>query len=204
MATNNVINNDRINEINVPIKTARERDLRKEASRLASKANKRLQRLKKGGFENSPAYQKWIDEGGQKFGVRGKDYNQVQSEMARLRRFLDSQTSTIRGINTNLKNIANHTGIRYKNLKDLRQKADKFFELSSKVEQYLRTVEDMASAVGYQKIWEAVNQYVKETNTDLSSSEVNIDELTAQVSELLTMSQQGTTTKINGDDWILL
>lgn len=201
---NNIITNDKINEINVPIKTANEKDLRKEVTRLAGKANKRLRRLEGGGYESSPAYQKWLSEGGQNFGVRGKDYNQVQAEKARLRRFLDSQTSTIRGINRNLKEIASHTGIRYKNLKDLQRKADKFFELSSKVEQYLRTVEDMASAIGYQKIWEAVNQYVKETNTDLASGEANIEELTAQVSELITMSKKGTTESISNDDWILL
>lgn len=161
------------------------KNIRKETSRLASIANKRIQRLERAGLQSSPAYQKWIDEGGQKFGVRGKDYNQVQAELAKLRQFLDSKTSTIRGINSTLKEMASNTGLSYKSITDLRGKAQNFFELASKVEQYLRTVDDIASAIGYQKIWEAINTYVKDTNTDLGSVETDIDQLSAIVSELI-------------------
>jgi hypothetical protein len=81
--------------------------------------------------------------------------------------------------------MAKNTGIKYKNLNDLRSKADKFFELASKVEQYLRTVDDIATAIGYQKIWEAINTYVKDANIDLSNSETDIDSLTETVSKML-------------------
>lgn len=184
------------------IKTLREKELRNEASKLASKANKRLQRLEKGGYTNSPAYQKWLDENGEKFSVRGKSYNEVQAEMAKLRNFLDSQTSTIRGMNENLKDIARHTGLKYKNLKDLQGKADKFFELASKVEQYLRQVDDIASAIGYQKIWEAINTYTKESKVDLGNSENSIEELTEKVTDLLKTDRF--ITKSNGEEWLLL
>lgn len=161
------------------------RKFRRETSRLASLANKRLQRLEKNQLTDSPAYQKYLREGGQRFGVKGKDYNQVQSEVARLRRFINSETSTIRGINNNLKEMASNTGIKYNNLKELRQKASKFFELSSKVEQYLRTVDDMASAIGYQKIWEAVNQYVETNEGALDSGEDNIDSMIKAVTDAI-------------------
>lgn len=81
--------------------------------------------------------------------------------------------------------MAKNTGIKYKNLYDLRSRADKFFELASKVEQYLRTVDDIASAIGYQKIWEAINTYTKESKTDLANSETDIDSLVENVTKML-------------------
>lgn len=152
-----------------------------EISRLASMANKRLKRLEKNGLQDSPAYQKWLSQGGEKFSVRGKDFNQLQKELARLRNFIDSETSTVRGVNRVLKGMAKTTGMKYRNLKELRVQAKQFFELASKVEQYLRNVEDMASAIGYQKIWEQINMVVEAEKIDLANSNNNIEELTQKV-----------------------
>lgn len=165
-------------------KTDNIKAMRKEASRLASLANKRVARLERNELKDSPAYKQYIESGG-KFGVKGKDYNQVQQELSRLRRFIDSQTSTVKGTIDNLKTIAANTGITYKNLKDLKQKSSKFFELAGKVEQYLRTVDDMASAVGYQKIWEAINEYTDKAKIDLGDSEANIDSMIAAVTDAI-------------------
>lgn len=178
-------------------------EFRKEVSRLASLANKRIQRLENAKLTDSPAYQKWVENGSVKFGVKGKTYNQLQSEMARLNRFINAQTSTIRGINSNLKEMAANTGIKYGTLEELRSKAAKFFELSSKVEQYLRTVNDMASAIGYNKIWEVINEYVEREKIDLSGAENNIDELSKMVSELIVMQQNHNATVID-DGWVVL
>lgn len=158
-------------------KEKRIRDFRKEASRLASMANKRIERLEKNNLTDSPAYKRYIKDGGQRFGVKGKSFNQVQSEVARLNRFLSSETSTIKGVNSVLKNMAENTGIKYSNLEDLRKKAPKFFELASKVEQYLRTVEDMASAISYDKIWEIINEYTEANKIALDDSETDIDNM---------------------------
>lgn len=160
------------------------REYRKEASRLASLANKRVERLERNDFKDSPAYKKYI-EGQPKFSVRGKTYNELQQEVSRLRRFINTETSTIKGITNTLKEMAKNTGINYENLKDLKLKSSKFFELSSKVEQYLRTVDDMASAIGYQKIWEVINQYVKDSEIDLSDSDVKIDDMITKVTDAL-------------------
>lgn len=167
------------------------KEIRAEASRLASIANKRIQRLEKAGLESSPAYQKWIDEGGKKFSVRGKTINEVQSELARLRRFIDAKTSTIRGVNATLKEMAANTGMDYKSIAELRGKADNFFTLASKVEQYLRTVEDIASAIGYQKIWEAINVYVKDAEIDLSDSNLDLDQMTQLVTSVIEKNESG-------------
>lgn len=178
-------------------------EFRKEVSRLASLANKRIQRLENSKLTDSPAYQKWVENGGVKFGVKGKTYNQLQSEMARLNRFINAQTSTVRGINSTLKEMAANTGIKYGTLKELRSKATSFFELASKVEQYLRTVNDMASAIGYHKIWEVINEYVEREKIDLSGAENNIDELSKMVSELIVQQQNHNATVID-DGWVVL
>ncbi len=178
-------------------------EFRKEVSRLASLANKRIQRLENAKLTDSPAYQKWVENGSVKFGVKGKTYNQLQSEMARLNRFINAQTSTVRGINSNLKEMAANTGIKYGTLEELRSKATSFFELASKVEQYLRTVNDMASAIGYNKIWEVINEYVEKEKIDLSGAENNIDELSKMVSELIVQQQNHNATVID-DGWVVL
>ena len=49
----------------------------------------------------------------------------------------------------------------------------------------MRTVDDIASAIGYQKIWEAINTYTKETKLDLAVADANIDNLVANVSDML-------------------
>lgn len=174
------------NERKLQEKADRITALRREASRLASKANKRVERLEKNGLQDSPAYQGYLASGGGRFGVRGKDHNEVQAELARLRRFIDANTSTVRGVNSYLKEMASNTGVKYKNLKDLQSKAGKFFQLADKVEQYLRTVEDMASAIGYQKIWESINVYIEQNKTDLLDGENDIDLMVKRVSDAIT------------------
>ena len=175
---------------------------RKEASRLASLANKRAQRLEANGLQDSPAYQMYLKTGG-KFGVKGKTHNELQQEVSRLKRFIDMNTSTVKGVTNTLKEMAANTGISYANMKELKQKSAKFFELASKVEQYLRTVNDMASAIGYNKIWEVINEYVEREKIDLSGAENNIDELSKMVSELIVQQQNHNATVID-DGWVVL
>lgn len=158
---------------------------RKEASRLASLANKRIKRLEEKGLQDSPAYKGFLERGKERFSVKGKDHNELQKEVARMRGFINANTSTIRGVNNYLKEIASNTGMEYKNLEELHNKAPKFFELASKVEQYLRTVEDMASAIGYQKIWESINEYVQTNKIDLNDSKTSIDDMIANIGNAL-------------------
>ena len=165
---------------------------RKEASKVISMANKRLARLEKSNLTDSPAYSKYVDNNGNpRFSVKGLDHNALQREMSKVKNFVQAKTSTVRGINTTLKEMANNTGIKYKNLKELRSKASSFFNLASKVEQYLRNVEDVASAIGYQKIWEAINQYVKKENTDFDEVENSVEGLTNIIDGLLNGFDKG-------------
>lgn len=179
------VENIKLGEIdNYQSRKANELD-RAEIRKLTATANKRIARLEKNGLESSPAYQKWLADGEVKFSVKGKDHNQLQKEVSRLKRFLNSETSTVRGVNRTLKEMASNTGIKYKNLKDLRTKSAKFFELASKVEQYLRTVDDIASAIGYQKIWEAINKYTKQRGEAIGEGGADIDAMVRTVTDML-------------------
>ena len=56
------------------------RELKSEISKKASMANKRLNRLEKNGLTDLPSYKNWVDyNGGVKFSVKGKNYNELKS-----------------------------------------------------------------------------------------------------------------------------
>lgn len=108
------------------------KELRAEVSRMASMANKRLNRLENNNLTMLPAYQAWEQNGSIRFSVRGKDYNQLQAEFWRLKNFLDDRTSTVREANAFLREMAENTGIKYNGLEDLKNKSARFFELAEK------------------------------------------------------------------------
>ncbi len=164
------------------------RQLKQEISRKASMANKRLKRLEKNELTNVPAYRQYVQGGGVKFSVKGKSYNELQAELSRVNHFLDSKTSTIRGTNSVLKDIANTAKIKYDNLSQLYSNVNKFFSIANKVEDYLNATGQTALAIGYQRIWEAINKYVEqdgkvllETTRDLAKALPKIAELTGEL-----------------------
>lgn len=136
--------------------------LKKEVSRMASMANKRLKRLEKNELTHLPSYKAWEENGSIRFSVKGKTHQQLQSEYWRLKNFIDAKTSTVRGANAFLKEMAQNTGIKYKGLADLKTKSKKFFELASKIKQYYKNAEQSALALDYQKIWQQINEQIKQ------------------------------------------
>lgn len=158
---------------------------RKEASRLASMANKRIKRLEAKDVKASPAYVTWVRDGSVKFGVKGKTYNELQKEVSRMNKFLNAATSTIRGTSRVLKDMAANTNVKYRNMKHLFELAPKFFDLADKVEEYLRVTEDAASAIGYQEIWTAINVYTQTAKIDLTSAETHVASMVEAVGKAL-------------------
>jgi len=156
-------------------------ELKQEVSRLASMANKRLARLEQHGFEDAPAYRKWIESGGEKFSVKGKDYNALQKELARVRQFTNSISSTVKGAKSLLNSIAANTGMAEQSY----SYAKEFFQLASMIEQYIRSTENTASAIGYHKIWTAINEYAKEQNTDLTAIKGYEEEIAENIAKML-------------------
>lgn len=158
--------------------------LKKEVSRLASMANKRLVRLEKNELTDLPAYKSWHDNGHIKFSVKGKDYNQLQSEFWRLKRFLDDKTSTVRQANKFLKEMAENTGIKYNGLADLKSKSKQFFELADKIKQYYQSANQSAIALDYQKIWQQINTQIKQGVIAIGGTESTESILNKYLAEL--------------------
>ena len=165
------------------------RELKKEVSRLSSMANKRLKRLERNELTDLPAYQSWVKGGAIKFGVKGKDFNQLQSEFWRLKRFLDNKTSLVRQANKFLREMAENTGIKYNGLADLKTKSKKFFELADKIKEYYKASEQNALALDYQKIWEQINVQIKQGILDLTGVESTEATLQKFINEIDKVSQ---------------
>ena len=154
-------------------------ELKKEVSRMASQANKRLVRLEKNELTELPAYKSWVDGGAIKFSVKGKSHNELQSEFWRLKNFLDNKTSLVRQANQYLRDMANVTGIKYGNLSELKAKSKQFFELANKVKEYYQASEQSAMALDYQKIWEQINFQIKQGEIEIGQ-EQSTDEVLQQ------------------------
>ena len=170
--------------------TEEERKLRAEARRLVSMANKRLRRLEQQNLINSPAYKKWVEEGGQKFSVKGKSMEEVKQEIARMDDFLKKQTSTVRGAKQYFKNVAKEVGIKkFDDFTDLQRKLNTFFETTAKVKEYLYNTKEIGVAIGYQKIWEVVSDYVEEVGHELELTEETVVEMTKKLVKSVTHSE---------------
>lgn len=156
-----------------------ERKLRQEASRLSSMANKRLKRVEEQNLLNSPAYRQWVEDGSQKFGVRGKTTEEVKFEIGRLNDFLDKSTSTVTGAKKHFKNVADKIGIvKWDDMNDLQNKINNFFEITAKVKEYLYNSKEIGVAIGYQKIWEVVADHIEEMNTEIEDVENEVLKIT--------------------------
>ena len=146
------------------------KELRKEVSRMASMANKRIDRLERNNLTMLPAYQAWEQNGSIRFSVKGKSYEETQAEYWRLKKFLDDRTSTVTQANDFLREMAENTGIQYNGLEDLKAKSAKFFELADLIKQYNQSINQSAQALDYQKIWQDINTYILDTDADLASA----------------------------------
>lgn len=170
----------------MPIKLASDeyKAFRKEISRMSSMANKRIKRLESNELTDLPAYKSWFDNGHIKFSVKGKNYNQLQSEFWRLKKFLDDKTSTVRQANSFLKEMAQNTGIKYNGLADLKSKSKQFFELADKIKQYYQSANQSAIALDYQKIWQQINTQIKQGVIDIGGTENTESVLNKYIEEM--------------------
>lgn len=166
------------------------KQLKKEVSRKASMANKRLVRLKANKLTDVPAYRQFLNErGGKKFSVKGKSYNELRKELNEINRFLNHTTSTVRGARKVLKGIADTVGLKVTNVKSLPKDLSKFFDLANMIEQYLNVVENAGYSIGYKKIWEAINTYTQSSKIDLYNADNIMEALTEDIAQLIIAEQ---------------
>jgi len=181
-----VITNVKVTVHKDPLLKERERKYKAEVSRKASMANKRLKRLEKNDLTNLPAYRNWLDyKGGVKFSVKGKSHNELVAEMARLDHFINAKTSTVRGANTTLKQIASSTNISYKRVGELNVKLSKFFNLYNKVDQYLKNSLQIANAVGSDTVMQVVSDYVKDQEQTIQAGMTDYNDMVESIAQVL-------------------
>lgn len=180
------------------------KELRKEVSRMASMANKRIDRLERNNLTMLPAYQAWEKNGSVRFSVKGKSYEETQAEYWRLKKFLDDRTSTVKQANDFLKEMAENTGIQYNGLEDLKTKSAKFFELADLIKQYNQSINQSAQALDYQKIWKDINTYVLDTDADLAdavSSEEQLEKFLNYMNLVQPVENNQEGFSLNGNKW---
>lgn len=165
-------------------KNAKFENMKKEVRRLANLLNQRLVRLENNNMQESPAYKAYLNSGNLKFGVRGKDYNQLQQEKARLKRLIDMKTSTVRGFLSFIEQTAINTGLAIESTGEFQKKAPVFFKLAERVEEYLKVVKDSAGVIDNQKIFDAVNIYIKENNLTLEQANRDIDSMEFEIKKV--------------------
>ena len=164
--------------------TQQEKKYRQDASRKVSMANKRLKRIEEQNLTMSPAYKKFIDEGGQKFGIKGKSATEVRAEVARLNKFLKQTTSTVRGTKKYLTNIAEQVGVvNYNSYQSLNSQLKDFFEVSDRVREYLRNSKEISVSIGYKKIWEQVNEYAETVGKEFNALNSDIVEIAKSITQ---------------------
>ena len=142
---------------------------------LYAEAKRNIRDLQRHNLGDTPAIQKLEENGKIKFSVKGKTYNELQSDYFRLKRFVEAETSTVEGATNVLENIAKNTNIQYNDLNELISKSRVFFDIASKVEQILDTQSQLAFTMGYQTIWTAVNNMVERKKINLQDMN-NIEE----------------------------
>lgn len=180
------------------------KELRKEVSRMASMANKRIDRLERNNLTMLPAYQAWESNGSVRFSVKGKSYEETQAEYWRLKKFLDDRTSTVKQANDFLKEMAENTGIQYNGIEDLKAKSAKFFELADLIKQYNQSINQSAQALDYQKIWKDINTYVLDTDADLAdamSSEEQLEKFLEYMNMVKPVEDNQEGFSLNGNKW---
>lgn len=96
------------------------KELREATSTLSSVANKRIERLENRGFKNSIAYANYSKgkTGGERFGIKNKNRQEVEIEYRRLRNFLNSKSSTITGAKAERNKVLNTLGLGNENITD--------------------------------------------------------------------------------------
>lgn len=150
--------------------------LKKRLRAKVSKANKRVDRLEKNGYEGMPAYRQYQDlKQGNKFTSAGKDLDALRKEEARVDKFLKSKTSTIGGSKKVMGEMAKRHKIPFKTKKDLLKATKQYFELYSKAGQYLKN-KGSYYAMDSDQVFENVSEYVEQEAIDLGV-DVDVNEI---------------------------
>lgn len=143
--------------------------LKIQISSMKEVIRKRIKRLKERDFENTPAYKQAMENGLLSISVRGKSYQELQSEFWKLKNFMDMKTSTIKGVNSYLDNIQQAVGVSITDKATLNNYLTVFFDMVDRLKEQLEASGKTAEAMDYRKIQNSVNEIVKQDYRDVNS-----------------------------------
>lgn len=164
----------------------------KDFNKLVSKANKRLRRLEKKGWKTG-AYKKAKMTGGAFHNKRGASYHEKAKEYQRVKNFLNSKTSTVRGSTKVVKDMLSRTGLSDMiddtpdtiMTTDIEDGGDgstnvinKFFDIASMVDEYLEN--HRGAKISSDEIWRSIHDTYL-SGYDVDFSDVDPDEMVGNV-----------------------
>lgn len=175
--------------------TKERKQLADKVSQMARTANKRLDRLSKNNLEGQSAYAKWYQNGAVRFSVKGKSYQELQKEYWRVKDFLDSQTSTIKGAKENMQRVAEKVmGLKAEkvsemSLQELNDATTNFFKISDAMEEYYEEINNNAKRLDYMKIFQEIKEYFDIEELILMKQDTDFDDLVKQMRDYLDSEQ---------------
>ena len=160
-------------------------ELRQAVSRLASTANKRLQRLSKNDLI-SPAQIEAKESGG-KFSTRGKSELQLQVEFRRVSNFLTQRTSTVTGA----RQMEEETRQVLKNQYGIDMSKDDYRKMLTGYNQIMNESPDYVSrALRY--------KYLRDTNMTLADNQMTTTDISDAITSMLTRYYSAGGTQYDG------
>lgn len=178
---------------------SKKEQLQSEVDIMAKEANERLTDLRQNDLEQSPAYTKWVEGGSVAFGVRGKTYQEVQSEFWRVKNFLDAKTSTVSGAKDVLSKVSELVGV---DTDMTAKEASNYFTLADRIKQYYEMSGESAKALDYQAIWEVVNIAIQKGAVTLDRNDYTVSEIERILEEIKGIERQEEELKRQEDDII--
>ena len=164
----------------------------KDFNRLVSKANKRYKRLGEKGWKTG-AYKKAQATGGKFHNSRNASYNERAREYKRVKNFLNSKTSSVRGSKQVMKDMLNRTGLddiigndidtlmgtkKGENPDGSIVIMERFFDIASMVDEYLE--QNRGVKVSSDEIWRSIHDtYLSDYGAEVDN--INIDEVIGNV-----------------------
>lgn len=178
---------------------SKKEQLQAEVDVLAREANERLSDLRQNDLEKSPAYTKWVEGGSVAFGVKGKTYQEVQSEFWRVKNFLDAKTSTVQGAKDVLSKVSALVGVDTDMTAD---EAANYFSLAEKIKEYYQLSGESAKALDYQAIWEVVNIAISNGYATLDKNDYSVNDIQRLLEQIKMLEQAQEDIQAQEDDVI--
>lgn len=158
--------------------------MRREISRKAQMANKRIRRLEEKGVMTPALSSFYRTRGkGNYFSIRGKSNNQAMQELAEVERYLEMATSSLTGARKILNDTAKKFNIELvasdwvKNQK----RVNEIFRIVDKVDEYLKTSDQKTVAFASTQLIDGVANYIQDFEETVGDIEKDTEEIVVNI-----------------------